>query len=270
MVRCLHLNSMTARLSCRCHRSVMPHSPPLVTMPTHRLPPAGDRVTDLIREFRRQLAIQRWDDHRYYHQSRINQSLHLVSALSFIVAYGLLFVDPATAALVAWLVSMTTRQAGHFFFEPLGFDHVNQATNAHKEAIKVGYNLRRKVVLLGAWVMLPALLWADRSLFGLIEPSIGFSGWVNDVGLLWLALGVGGLLFRTLHLFVLKSPLEGLVWMTKILTDPFHDVYLYHKAPLALLRGELLDPMTHVRQVVSQQAARHDDVEAGAGAEPQR
>jgi hypothetical protein len=25
--------------------------------------------------------------------------------------------------------------------------------------------------------------------------------------------------------------MTGLVWMTKIITDPFHDVYLYHKAP---------------------------------------
>jgi hypothetical protein len=39
----------------------------------------------------------------------------------------------------------------------------------------------------------------------------------------------------------------GLVWMTKILTDPFHDIWLYHRAPLHLLRGELIDPMAHVR-----------------------
>jgi hypothetical protein len=26
--------------------------------------------------------------------------------------------------------------------------------------------------------------------------------------------------------------------MTKILTDPFHDIYLYHKAPWQLLRGQ--------------------------------
>jgi len=26
--------------------------------------------------FREALAEQRWDDHRYYHHSRINQSLH--------------------------------------------------------------------------------------------------------------------------------------------------------------------------------------------------
>lgn len=191
------------------------------------------------------LAVQRWDDHRYYHHSRINQTLHLVSALSFLVAYGLLFVDPAAAALLAWGVSMTTRQAGHFFFEPRGYDHVNQATHAHKEAIKVGYNLRRKIVLLTAWALLPLLLWLDRGLLGLIEPSAGLAGYGHDVGLLWLALGVGGLLFRTVHLFFLQGPMAGLVWMTKILTDPFHDVWLYHKAPLALLRGELIDPMPH-------------------------
>jgi hypothetical protein len=40
----------------------------------------------------------------------------------------------------------------------------------------------------------------------------------------------------------IKDVMSGLVWMTKILTDPFHDVYLYHKAPLALLRGEMIEP----------------------------
>ena len=57
----------------------------------------------------KELETQRWDDHRYYHHSRINQNLHLLSALSFLVAYALLFTDPALAALVAWLVSMVSR-----------------------------------------------------------------------------------------------------------------------------------------------------------------
>ena len=34
----------------------------------------------MIENFREQLRIQRWDDHRFYHHSRINQSLHFVSA----------------------------------------------------------------------------------------------------------------------------------------------------------------------------------------------
>ena len=40
-----------------------------------------------MRSFLESLKVQRWDDHRYYHHSRINQSLHLLSALSFLCAY---------------------------------------------------------------------------------------------------------------------------------------------------------------------------------------
>jgi len=193
-------------------------------------------------EFFKQLAIQRWDDHRYYHHSRLNQTLHLISAISFLVAYAFLFKDPAIAALIAWLISMTTRQSGHFFFEPLGYDEVNQATNAHKEDIKVGYNLRRKVVLLSIWAASPVLLLLDPTLFGLFEAPTSLMEFARHTGLIWLAIGVGGLLFRTVHLFFLKGVMAGLVWMTKILTDPFHDIMLYYKSPLALLRGEWIEP----------------------------
>lgn len=199
-----------------------------------------------MQTFLRELAEQRSDDHRFYHQSRINQALHLVSALSFLVAYALLFVNPALAAIVGWGISMVTRQSGHFFFEPRGFDHVNQVSDAHKEAVKVGYNIRRKVVLMGLWAGVPLLLWLQPSLFGLIQPAADFGGFVHDVGIAWLALGVGGLLFRVLQLLWLKGWLSALAWMVKILTDPFHDVALYWRSPLALLRGELLDPMAHV------------------------
>ena len=199
----------------------------------------------LLREIQEQLKVQRWDDHRYYHHSRINQSLHLVSALSFLAAYALLFVHPAAAALVAWLVAMTSRQAGHFFFEPKGYDHVNQATHEYKEEIKVGYNLNRKVVLLAIWAASPLLLYVDPTALGLIEPQPGLAGTLNGIGLLWLWVGVGGLVFRTFHLFLLRGAMTGLVWALKILTDPFHDVKLYWKSPMYLLRGEHIDPMGH-------------------------
>ena len=110
--------------------------------------------------FRETLRIQRWDDHRYYHHSRINQSLHFVSALSFLFSYAMLFKDPAISALGAWLVAMTTRQTGHFFFEPKGYDHVNQASHEYKEEIKVGYNLQRKIVLLTIWALSPLPLFS--------------------------------------------------------------------------------------------------------------
>jgi hypothetical protein len=191
------------------------------------------------------LRIQRWDDHRYYHHSRINQSLHFVSAASFLVAYVLLFINPAVAALVAWGISMTTRQSGHFFFEPRGFDHVNDATHEHKEDIKLGYNLRRKVILMAVWAAAPVVLWLSPSLFGMFEPGVGLEGYLHNLGLAWLYVGAGGLVFRTLHLFVRKDVMTGLVWMCKIITDPFHDLMLYWRSPLALMRGELIDPMLH-------------------------
>jgi hypothetical protein len=197
----------------------------------------GDDVTTFFEALR----IQRFDDHRYYHHSRINQTLHFISAISFVVAYVYLLIDPVISALIAWLISMTTRQSGHFFFEPLGYDEVNQATQEFKEEIKVGYNLNRKIVLLSIWAILPMILYVEPGLFGLIEPWDNLTEWVRQVGASWLFLGVAGLLFRTIHLFILKDVQTGLVWMTKILTDPFHDIILYHKAPLYLLKGELLD-----------------------------
>ena len=112
-----------------------------------------------MNSFFEELKQQRWDDHRYYHHSRINQALHLLSASSFLCAYVLVFKHPAAAVLLAWLGGMTSRQIGHFFFEPKDYDEVNDATHEHKEDIKVGYNLRRKVVLLTIWGLSPLPLW---------------------------------------------------------------------------------------------------------------
>jgi hypothetical protein len=198
-----------------------------------------------MKEFLETLKVQRWDDHRYYHHSRINQSLHFVSAISFLVAYAMLFTNPAVAGLIGWLVSMTTRQSGHFFFEPKGYDTVNQATHEYKEEIKVGYNLRRKVVLIAVWALTPLALHFDATLFGIFEPAANRSALIDQIGMVWLFVGVGGLLFRTVHLFFIRDMQTGLVWMTKILTDPFHDIKLYYAAPFHLLSGQLIDPMEH-------------------------
>src|SRR5215471_5952611 len=150
----------------------------------------------MIKSFLEQLRIQRWDDHRYYHHSRINQSLHFVSAVSFMVGYLMMFFDPMISALIGWLVSMTSRQAGHFFFEPKTYDHINQATHEHKEEIKVGYNLFRKVVLMVIWAASPLLLFIDPTLFGLFKAPDTMPDVIRNVGKLWLLIGAGGLVFR--------------------------------------------------------------------------
>lgn len=193
--------------------------------------------------FLQELREQRWDDHRFYHHSRVNQSLHLVSAVSFLVTYVLLFTRPVAAALFGWIFAMCIRQVGHFFFEPKGYDEANQATHEYKEKVKVGYNLRRKVILHTIWALVPLVLYLEPTLFGLFEaPHRDLAGFLEHLSKAWIVLAIGALLFRTVHLFFIRGVQTGLVWFTKILTDPVHDIMLYHRAPLHLLRGELIEP----------------------------
>jgi hypothetical protein len=77
------------------------------------------RFLDALRE-------QRWDDHRYYQHSRVNQSLHFISACSFLVTYVWIFTNTASAVIFGWSFAMVSRQIGHFFFEPKTYDEVNQ------------------------------------------------------------------------------------------------------------------------------------------------
>jgi len=204
------------------------------------------------------LKVQRWDDHRYYHHSRINQSLHLFSAATFVCAYVMMFSDPAMAALLAWLVAMTSRQIGHLFFEPRGYDQLNQATDEFKEEIKVGYNIQRKIVLLAIWALSPLLLVLDPTMLGLFTPHVDTAEFVRHTGELWLIVGIAGIAFRAVQLFVLQDVQTGLVWVTKIATDPFHDIKLYHRAPLELMAGhpvvdEIVDEIDEIVDEISEE-----------------
>jgi hypothetical protein len=165
------------------------------------------------------LRMQRWDDHRYYHHSRINQSLHLISAISFVCAYVLVFTNPVAAAMAGWLAAMTTRQIGHFFFEPKGYDELNQATHKYKEEIKVGYNLKRKIVLMSIWAFSPLLLYFYPTLFGIFGSHADNVRFTQKVAAIWLFIAAAGVIYRTVQLFYVKDVQTGLAWATKILTD---------------------------------------------------
>ena len=192
-----------------------------------------------------ELKQQRWDDHRYYHHNRINQSLHLFSACCFLATYALMFQSPVAAAFIGWFLAMISRQVGHFFFEPKTFDEANQVSHEYKEEIKVGYNLNRKIVLLTVWAAIPVMVYFNPGLFGLITPHVDNNDFIYNVSVLWLWLGIAAIAFRTVQLFFLSGITCGLAWATKIITDPFHDIVLYHKAPFQALRGDLYDPIVH-------------------------
>lgn len=206
--------------------------------------------------FFEELHQQRWDDHRYYHHNRINQALHLVSACCFLASYVLIFVNPVYAVMAAWPLAMVVRQIGHFWFEPKTYDAVNQATHEYKESVKVGYNLRRKVILLSIWAALPFVLALEPSLLGFFNAEEVARGLIHNTAMLWLLVGIGAVAFRTVHLFFLMSVRSGLVWATKIITDPFHDIKIYHKAPYYIWKGQMYDDMTEWYRPATPPAAK--------------
>ncbi len=193
--------------------------------------------------FADELHQQRWDDHRYYHHNRVNQFLHLVSATCFLISYALIFVDPVWAVMAAWPFAMIVRQVGHFFFEPKTYDEVNNASHEFKESVKVGYNLQRKMVLLSLWAVAPVVLHFQPGFFGFFSAEEMGRGFLHNLSILWLLLGLGAVAFRSVQLFFLMGMQSGLVWAFKILTDPFHDWKIYHKAPYFIWKGEMYDDM---------------------------
>lgn len=194
--------------------------------------------------FFEELRQQRWDDHRYYHHNRVNQALHLFSAMSFLFSYYYLFKDPVVAVMVGWLIAMVLRQIGHFFFEPKTYDDVNNASHEYKEKVKVGYNLNRKIILLSVWLLSPLFLLISSSFFGLFEHASSSYDYLYNTSILWLIVGIGAILFRTIHLFFIMGVQSGLVWCSKIMTDPLHDIYIYYKSPYLLLKGDMYDEMS--------------------------
>lgn len=189
-------------------------------------------------KFLTDLEMQRFDDHRLYHHSRVNQLFHLYSALSFITSYFLVFINPVLAAFVGWH-GMIPRQIGHFFFEPRTFDSVNNMSHEQKEEVKIGYNLERKRALLGLLAAIPACVglyyfWG----FITIEQMIDYIGY----GLLFL--GIGAVIGRSLYLIFTRNHdrMIGVVWFSKIMTDPFNDIRLYWRSPFQVMKRDWYDP----------------------------
>ncbi|WP_298688790.1 hypothetical protein [uncultured Sphingomonas sp.] len=52
---------------------------------------------------------------------------------------------------------------------------------------------------------------------------------------------MSAIVFRSLQLFVQRDIETGIVWATKIVTDPFNDFKIYKSAPVRLLKGERID-----------------------------
>lgn len=198
--------------------------------------------------FFEELKEQQWDDLRYYHQNRINQSLHLFSAICFLITYVLLFVDFTDAVFFGWFIAMVPRQIGHFVFEPHEYDKVNNVTDEYKESIKVGYNMKRKVILISVWMGSSVMVYFYPAIFGAERAYANSSQFLHNLAIMWAIVAIGALLFRTAQIVYKQSLQSGMVWLYKIITEPLYNLPVYYKAPFLVLKGDIIDPMTGHRE----------------------
>jgi len=112
----------------------------------------------------------------------------------------------------------------------------------YKEEIKIGFNLKRKRVLMTCFVLIPVLAYFDLEFMNYLVPHQDTETFLNRVGIGWLWLGVAAVVFRMIQLTAIQSRRVAITWCIKILTDPFHDFLIYRKAPFYLMKGQLIDP----------------------------
>jgi glutamate-1-semialdehyde 2,1-aminomutase len=139
------------------------------------------------------------------------------------VCYGLVFWD-LTTAMWAGLAALFLRQIGHAVLEPPCHD---------KEAVLLGYNTRNKTLILGTYLLIPAVYvahasaWTAEALWPLVGP-------VAQALFLWTALVVVG---RVAYLIGAKGAWLALVWFVKLITDPVTDLLAYSPRYLAAPRA---------------------------------
>ena len=177
------------------------------------------RIPQPIHAFYAEIMRRKKDDHHASHSNAVNQLFHIISSSAFLVCYGLVFWD-LTTAMWAGLAALFLRQIGHAVLEPPCHD---------KEAVLLGYNTRNKTLILGAYLLIPAVYvaqasaWTAEALWPLVPP-------VAQALFLWTALVVVG---RVAYLIGAKGAWLALVWFVKLITDPVTDLLAYSPRYLA-------------------------------------
>ena len=119
---------------------------------------------------------------------------------------------------------------------------MNNATNAYKEEIKVGFNQHRKIVLLIVWGAAPLALFFFPTLFGIFALPVDRIDFVRHVGSIWLAIGIGGGLFRMIQ----SIHHQGCADRSGVGPEGSYRPVSQHRALLQVaaradIRGELID-----------------------------
>ena len=166
------------------------------------------RVPRPVQRFYLDVMRRKRDDHHASHSNGVNQLFHLVSSSVFIGCYALAFWD-LTTAMWAGLGALFLRQIGHAILEPPCHE---------KEALLLGFDTRKKTVILGMYLAIPAF-----HLVRGLPPAemVSVAAWQCFV---WTLAVVGG---RVAYLMWIHGFRTSMLWFVKLVTDPLTDVVAY-------------------------------------------
>jgi glutamate-1-semialdehyde 2,1-aminomutase len=173
----------------------------------------GSLIPPSARAFYTAVKQRKADDHHTSHNNAANQYLHLVSSSVFIYCYVVMAID-FTQAMFLGVAALLVRQFGHAVLEPSCHD---------EEKLLLGYSTRNKSLILAAYVLIPLIGLAQASAWRLPELLAEADG----IARLWFGFTLAMVFGRTLWLAVSRGGRIAMIWLVKLVTDPFTDIATY-------------------------------------------
>jgi glutamate-1-semialdehyde 2,1-aminomutase len=181
------------------------------------------RVPQPLAEFCSEIMQRKHDDHEASHSNLVNQFFHLLSSSTFIVCYVWAFFD-LTSAMCAGLAALFMRQFGHAILEPPCHD---------KEKALLGFNTRDKSFVVAGYFLIPVACLAKADS---LTPST-LHAMIPTVARLWFLLTLTVILAHVALLVWKYDFRSSMVWLMKLVTDPFTDIIAYRSSPSRLLQA---------------------------------
>jgi glutamate-1-semialdehyde 2,1-aminomutase len=176
-----------------------------------------------VRSFCSEVMQRKHDDHLASHSNPVNQFFHLLSSTTFIICYFWAFFD-LTKAMSVGLVSLAVRQFGHAILEPPCHD---------KEQALLGFNTRDKSLLVAGYLLIPLIFLLKAGSVNLAT----LGSMIPLVAHLWFYLTVAVVLGHV-GLLVWKYDFRSsMIWLVKLLTDPFTDITAYYTSGAKMLQA---------------------------------
>ena len=180
------------------------------------------RVPQPLAEFCGEIMQRKRDDHEASHSNLVNQFFHLFSSSTFIVCYVWAFID-LTSAMCAGLAALFVRQFGHAILEPPCHD---------EEKALLGFNTRDKSFVVAGYFLIPIAYLARADS---VTPST-LHAMIPTVARLWFLLTLAVIMAHVALLVWKYDFRSSMVWLVKLVTDPFTDIIAYRSSPSRLLQ----------------------------------